>query len=238
MTSIQLGSQVDTQHRISPPRVTASTNGSEPLRRVVNVIATAVLLIGATPLMLVIALLIRLTSKGPVLYAQTRIGIDRRHPRPDDANLRRRTDLGGKPFTIYKFRTMEVHQDPDVQVWARPDDPRITPLGRILRKYRFDELPQLINVLRGDMNLVGPRPEQPRIFADLRDRIDEYAERQRVLPGITGWAQVNHRYDVSVEDVKRKLALDLEYLKRCSVSEDLKIMLRTLPVILLRKGGW
>lgn len=238
MTSIQLGSQIDTQDRARPPHAPASTNGSDPLRRVLNVSVTSVLLILATPVMLVIAALIRLTSKGPVLYAQTRIGIDRRQRSPNGSNFHRKSDLGGKPFTIYKFRTMEVHEDPDVQVWARPDDPRITPLGRILRKYRFDELPQLVNVLRGDMNLVGPRPEQPKIFADLRDRIDEYADRQRVLPGITGWAQVNHRYDVSVEDVKRKLALDLEYLKRCSVSEDLKIMLRTLPVILLRKGGW
>ncbi len=237
MTSIELGSRTKTEGSISPARIAAPMDPSEQPRRLLNVTAAGVLLFFVTPVMLVVALLIRMTSKGPVLYAQTRIGINRRRRRRRDDNHRRRTDLGGRPFTIYKFRTMEMREDPDVQVWARPDDPRITPLGRVLRKYRVDELPQLINVLRGDMNLVGPRPEQPRIFAKLRDRIDRYHERQQILPGITGWAQVNHRYDGSVEDVRRKLAFDLEYLERRSVSEDLKIMIRTLPVIVLKKGA-
>ena len=106
-----------------------------------------------------------------------------------------------------------------------------------MRKYRLDEFPQLYNVLRGDMNLVGPRPEQPEIFARLSNLIERYADRQRVLPGITGWAQVNHRYDTNDEDVRRKVALDLQYIDRRSPVEDLRIMARTVPVMMLRKGS-
>ena len=124
------------------------------------------------------------------------------------------------------------------EVWASPDDPRVTAVGRILRLYRLDELPQLVNVLRGEMNVVGPRPEQPTIFARLRTQVDRYEQRQRVRPGITGWAQVNHHYDRSLEDVRRKLQLDLEYISRQSVLEDVKILIRTPLVMLGTKGAW
>ena len=187
--------------------------------------------------MLAISVLIKLTSRGPVIYRQTRVGLDRRSLGEPSGNLRRRSDIGGTPFTIYKFRTMRV-EDGDAQVWASPDDPRITPVGKVLRKYRLDELPQLLNVLRGEMNLVGPRPEQPSIFQQLRDRVDSYPDRQRVLPGITGWAQINHHYDSSEEDVKKKVAFDLEYISRRSSLEDIKIMAKTVPVMVLRKGAW
>ena len=129
-------------------------------------------------------------------------------------------------------------QKAGTQVWATPDDQRITSLGRILRKFRLDELPQFFNVLRGDMNVVGPRPEQPDIFSHLRSKIEYYPHRQQVLPGITGWAQINLSYDRSLDDVRRKVALDLEYIRRQSAVEDAKIMLRTLPVMLGRRGGW
>jgi lipopolysaccharide/colanic/teichoic acid biosynthesis glycosyltransferase len=195
-------------------------------------------LVLAGPAMLVIALVIKITSRGPAIYTQSRVGIDRRGA-GDSGNHRRRQDLGGRPFTIYKFRTMRASPAAaEAQVWARPDDPRVTTVGRFLRKYRLDELPQLFNVLRGDMNIVGPRPEQPRIFQRLRTEIDGYHQRQRVLPGITGWAQINQHYDASVEDVKRKVAYDLEYIARCSAIEDFRIMLRTLPVIAFKKGAW
>lgn len=153
----------------------------------------------------------------------------------------RPTDRGGKPFTIYKFRTMVVNghgPDDPGEVWATPDDPRVTRIGKVLRLYRLDELPQLINVLFGDMDIVGPRPEQPTIFTRLRDEIALYQQRQRVRPGITGWAQINQHYDSSVEDVKRKLAFDLEYISRRSMAEDLRIMLRTLPVVAGKFGAW
>jgi lipopolysaccharide/colanic/teichoic acid biosynthesis glycosyltransferase len=114
----------------------------------------------------------------------------------------------------------------------------VTRVGRILRQYRLDELPQLVNVLRGDMNLVGPRPEQPAIFRHLRSRIGGYTLRQQVLPGITGWAQVRHHYDRSMDDVGRKLALDLEYIRRRSAAQDLKIMLLTVPVVMFHRGAW
>lgn len=190
--------------------------------------------------MVVIAIAIRVTSRGPILYTQTRVGIDRRGgARPPDIS-RRRSDLGGRPFRIYKFRTMTAPPtfDADVAVWAKPRDPRVTSTGRILRKYRLDELPQLWNVLRGDMNVVGPRPEQPSIFLDLRKRIDGYQIRQRVRPGITGWAQVNHTYDRCLDDVRRKVSLDLQYISRQSLTEDLKIMALTVPVMVFRKGAW
>ena len=211
----------------------------ETARRLVNLVVAGAGLLLAGPVMVVVAALIKLTSRGPVLYSQTRIGIDRRVPGEVSVNHRRLEDCGGKPFTIYKFRTMNGGtSNGNAQVWATKDDPRITPVGRVLRKYRLDELPQFFNVLRGDMNVVGPRPEQPAIFAQLRAQVPGYQERQRVPPGITGWAQVNQRYDTSLDDVRRKVELDLEYVARQSVLEDLKILVRTVPVVLLRKGGW
>ena len=207
--------------------------------RLLNVAASTLLLVLALPVMLVIAVLVKLTSPGPVLFKQTRVGVDRRGPASAPAHWRRTFDYGGRLFTMYKFRTMAA-ADPDnpLQVWAQPDDPRVTPLGRVLRRFRLDELPQLFNVLKGDMNLVGPRPEQPRIFAELRDQVQRYPERQRVLPGITGWAQVKLPYDTTVDDVRNKVTLDLEYIATRSVRRDLQILLLTVPVMLLRRGGW
>jgi len=209
---------------------------AETSRRALNVAVAATGILLSAPLMMVIAAVIRLTSRGPVIYRQQRVGVDRRFDHPG-GNWRRREDLGGRPFTIFKFRTMAAGEG-DAQVWAQPDDPRVTPVGRVLRKYRLDELPQLFNVLRGDMNVVGPRPEQPQIFSQLRCEIGHYQARQQVLPGITGWAQINHHYDKSVEDVRRKVDFDLEYVARRSTAEDLKIMLKTVPVIVSRKGAW
>lgn len=209
-------------------------------RRAVNLAVAGLLLLISSPLMIVIALLVKLTSRGPVLYTQTRVGLNRRNGDRSGLTIRRRVDYGGRLFRIYKFRTMYTNGlDGDAhEVWARPGDPRVTPMGRVLRKYRLDELPQLFNVLRGDMDVVGPRPEQPKIFLRLRKQVEGFAERQRVRPGITGWAQVNHHYGTTVDDVRRKLELDLEYIARRSALEDLKIMGRTVPVVLFRRGGW
>ncbi len=209
----------------------------ERARRVLSVAVAAMGLVVAAPLMAVIAVAIRLTSPGPILYRQPRIGLDRR--RGFGGNTRRVVDLGGQPFTIYKFRTMRASADTDnAQVWATPEDPRVTPVGRILRKYRLDELPQLYNVLLGDMNMVGPRPEQPAIFAELRTQVPGYPLRQRVRPGITGLAQINHHYDRTLADVHKKVSYDLEYLQRQSLAEDLKIMVRTVPAVALKRGAW
>ena len=222
------------------PQVTAPPPVAEGARRGLNFVVAAVGLVITFPLMLLVAVALRLTSRGPILYTQTRVGLDRRGSGWNVDISRRRSNMGGRPFTIYKFRTMALqplHQEGE-EVWATPDDPRVTPVGRVLRKYRLDELPQLWNVLRGDMNVVGPRPEQPSLFLDLRKQIDGYDSRQRVRPGITGWAQVNHSYDQCLDDVRRKVSLDLEYISRQSFAEDLKIMALTVPVMVFRKGAW
>ena len=207
-------------------------------RRALNILVATVGLIVAFPLMLLIAALIKLTSRGPVLFTKTRVGLDRRALSGAGGNTRRHTDLGGTPFTMYKFRTMRPADETTSETWAQPEDARVTALGQVLRKFRLDELPQLFNVLKGDMNIVGPRPEQPNIFVYLREQIEGYQRRQRVRPGITGWAQINQGYDTSVDDVRRKVRYDLEYIRRQSALEDLRIMARTLPVMLRRRGAW
>lgn len=208
---------------------------SEVLRRVLNVSIALIGIVLTTPIMILIAVLIRLTSRGPILYTQLRVGLDRRSNRPTGYRGRSR-DLGGKPFRIYKFRTMRTTTSAS-QVWARPNDARVTRIGHVLRRHRLDELPQLFNVLLGDMNIVGPRPEQPDIFATLSQNITQYARRQRVLPGITGLAQINLAYDQSLDDVRRKVEYDIEYIRRCSPIEDLRIMALTFPVMLNRRGA-
>jgi lipopolysaccharide/colanic/teichoic acid biosynthesis glycosyltransferase len=218
------------------PRSQSRSRRTE-VRRALNLAVAIVAVILVAPVMLIVALLVKLSSPGPVFYRQTRVGIDRRTG--SGGNFRRRIDYGGRLFTIYKFRTMYVEPEGEAkQCWATKNDPRVTPIGRFLRQTRLDELPQLFNVIKGDMNVVGPRPEQPNIFLQLREQVDDYARRQRVLPGITGWAQVNLQYDQNVDDVRRKVQLDLEYASRMSAAEDLRIMLRTVPVMLLRGGGW
>jgi lipopolysaccharide/colanic/teichoic acid biosynthesis glycosyltransferase len=231
-------SRLRTQPRGAIPAVPFPIDREHQGRRLLNVIVAALGLLVALPLMVVIAILIKLTSRGPVLFAQTRVGLDRRALSRIGGNSRRRLDLGGAQFTMYKFRTMYMSDRSGKQVWAKPDDERITPIGRALRKCRLDELPQLFNVLRGDMNVVGPRPEQPTIFVYLREQIEGYQRRQRVRPGITGWAQVNQGYDTSVDDVRNKVRYDLEYIRRQSTIEDVLIMARTVPVMFGRRGGW
>jgi lipopolysaccharide/colanic/teichoic acid biosynthesis glycosyltransferase len=212
---------------------------AEGLNRAINVTIALIALILLSPVFLILAVMVKLTSKGPVFYSQTRVGVDRRNGRATAPSHRRIQDLGGQIFTIYKFRTMHVNAEHlSGAVWAAEGDPRVTSVGRLMRKYRLDELPQLINVLTGDMNIVGPRPERPSIFMKLRKEINGYASRQRAKPGITGLAQINQHYDVSVEDVRNKLSFDLLYLGRQGVIEDLKIMLKTVPVILFKRGGW
>jgi lipopolysaccharide/colanic/teichoic acid biosynthesis glycosyltransferase len=218
---------------MTPPRM-----GSDQYRRVLNVTIATVGLVVALPVMIVIAILIKLTSRGPMLFTQQRVGLDRRALGHEDGNSRRHLNSGGLHFTMYKFRTMRVNSEAAPEVWALRDDPRVTAVGKVLRKLRLDELPQLWNVLMGDMNVVGPRPEQPAIFAVLREQIEEYPWRQRVLPGITGWAQINRAYDSCVDDVREKLNYDLEYMRRRSALEDLKIMLLTPAVMLGRRYGW
>jgi len=180
------------------------------------VIATLI----ASPVMLCVAVLIKLTSRGPALFRQQRVG------------------KNDRLFTLYKFRSMvtdaEAHSG---AVWAQRDDPRITHVGRWLRKLRLDELPQLFNVLRGEMSIVGPRPERPEFVTELEKRIPYYRHRHCIKPGITGWAQINHKYGDTIEDTVVKLEYDLYYIKNLAPALDAVIMLRTAKVMLLSRGA-
>jgi lipopolysaccharide/colanic/teichoic acid biosynthesis glycosyltransferase len=195
--------------------------GIDFVLRGIDIAIAGTALLVSSPLLVLIAAAILLTSGRPVLYRGQRVG------------------RFGRLFTMYKFRTMQVDAEADGQaVWAQKNDPRTTSIGKFLRSTRLDELPQLVNVLKGDMNIVGPRPERPSIFAQLRNDIPQYAQRQLVKPGITGWAQINQSYDSCLDDVKNKVRYDLEYVQRRGVRHDLRIMSMTLPVMLLRNKGW
>ena len=217
---------------------------TERIERAANVAIATVGLIVAAPIMALVALAVSLDSRGPVFYTQERVGRDarsgrerRRQPLAERTD-RRRQNYTGRVFTIYKFRTMCVDAEKCGAQWAQKNDPRVTRLGRFLRVSRLDELPQLWNVLRGDMNIVGPRPERPVIIVDLVRQIEEYPARHRARPGITGLAQITAAYDSSIDDVRRKVRYDLDYLERRSLLMDLKIMAKTVPVMLFKKMGW
>jgi lipopolysaccharide/colanic/teichoic acid biosynthesis glycosyltransferase len=229
---------VDARTETAPHLHVVPNQRSEFANRAVNVVIALVSLVLLAPVMVLVALAIKLTSSGPVFYVQTRVGIDRRRRAATAVFDRRRNNVGGRAFRIIKFRSMRVDAEQGTgAVWAKPGDSRVTPVGDFLRKTRLDELPQLINVVLGDMNIVGPRPERPSIFAELRENIESYPLRQQARPGITGWAQINRAYDSSIDDVRAKVEFDLEYLERQSVLEDLKIMARTLPVMLFKRGS-
>jgi exopolysaccharide biosynthesis polyprenyl glycosylphosphotransferase len=189
------------------------------IKRLMDIVFSSIILIITLPITFLVAIAIKLDSEGPVFYKQIRVGKD------------------GKEFKIYKFRSMfkdaEKHTGP---VWSIKNDPRITRVGRIIRKFRLDEIPQFINVLRGEMSLVGPRPERPYFVEKLSQEIPLYKRRLKVKPGITGWAQVKHKYDESIEDVKKKLQYDLYYIENISLRMDLKILFRTIFVVLFGKG--
>jgi len=189
------------------------------LKRLMDIVFSLILLIVTSPITLLAAIAIKLESEGPVFYKQERMG------------------MNGKIFKIIKFRTMindaEKYTGP---VWSTKNDPRITKVGKFLRKVRLDEIPQAINILKGDMSFVGPRPERPYFVEKLSKEIPLYKRRLKVRPGLTGWAQVKHKYDESIEDVKIKLRYDLFYIENMSLRLDFKIILRTIFVVLFGKG--
>jgi sugar transferase (PEP-CTERM system associated) len=187
------------------------------LKRGFDIIASLAGLIFLQPLLIAGMLAVKLTSPGPIFYRQVRCG------------------RFGKPFNMIKLRTMAVDAEKHGAVWAAKKDPRATPVGNFLRKYRIDELPQLINILRGEMSLVGPRPERPEFIDQLAKTIPFYQERLMVQPGLTGWAQVNYPYGASLEDARRKLEYDLYYMKHMSLFLDLFNLLDTVRIIL--RGG-
>ncbi len=188
-------------------------------KRAFDVVASALTLLLAAPLIALAALAIRLEGPGPIFYRQERAGLD------------------GKPFTLVKFRSMRVDAEAAGPRWAATADPRVTAIGRILRATRLDEVPQVFNVLAGDMSFVGPRPERPIFVQELETALPFYAERHRVKPGITGWAQINYPYGASLDDAREKLAFDLYYVKNASILLDLVILLQTLRVVLFQSGA-
>lgn len=193
---------------------------SVQLQTIYSFVIALILIVVFAPAMLAVAVLVKLTSKGPVLYRQVRVGKD------------------DKPFTLSKFRSMRVDAEVGTgAVWATKDDPRVTPLGKWLRKLRLDELPQLFHVLRGEMSIVGPRPERPEFTRTLEEKIPFYRQRTCVKPGVTGWAQINHKYGDTLEDTIKKLEYDLYYIKHLSFSLDLYIVLSTIKTVLLGRGA-
>nr|WP_294523661.1 sugar transferase [uncultured Rhodopila sp.] len=194
--------------------------GSAALKRLCDIVIGIVILLLTLPLMSAAALAIKLDSPGPVFYRQKRIG------------------RFGETFTMLKFRSMTADAEACGNPrWAQEQDPRITPVGRIIRASRIDELPQLVNIIRGEMSLVGPRPERPHFVRQLAEAIPFYHQRTYVKPGLTGWAQVNFPYGASVEDAREKLAYDLYYVKHRSVWLDLSILMATVRVVLFRDGA-
>ena len=189
------------------------------VKRTVDVVAAAIGLILTAPLLVLVAALVKLSSRGPALYHQERVGKD------------------GRPFTIHKFRSMRVDAEKNGAVWATAGDNRVFPFGRLMRKTRLDEIPQLLNVLIGDMSLIGPRPERPVFVEQLTEQIPFYGQRHVVKPGLTGWAQVRYSYGASVEDAMQKLQYDLFYIKNQSLALDLYVALKTIKIIILRRGA-
>ncbi len=246
-----------TRLRLERPRRNTRCLGetTRMLKRINDVVVSATMLILLSPVLLLVAIAVRLTSRGPVIFSQQRVGLNLRQKKRDrrqrdeeielpdgierrGTGINRRRDGGyGKPFTLYKFRTMQIDAEKNGAQFAVKGDPRVTCIGRFMRKTRLDELPQLWNVLRGEMSLVGPRPERPEFIEKLSAEVPNYINRLGLKPGLTGLAQVINGYDNNIESFKRKVNLDLLYLQNCCYLNDLKIMFRTIRVVLTGSGA-
>ncbi|MCP4685541.1 MAG: sugar transferase [bacterium] len=218
------------------------------VKRTLDIIGAIVGLVFAAPIMLVAAIAIKLDSPGPVFYTQVRVGVNRRkRSRRYSQHVgvgerrdreRRRVDYLGMPFKMIKFRTMiQDAEKKSGPVWATQNDPRITRLGMFMRKTRIDEIPQFLSILKGDMSLVGPRPERPTFVRDLCTKVDDYHHRLDVKPGLTGLAQVENGYDSSLASVAEKVKFDLRYIRSWSLWADVRILLKTVVVVVTGKGA-
>ena len=225
-------------------------------KRSLDIVVSLVMIVLLAPLLGLTALAVRLTSPGPVIFRQQRVGLNLRGGKDTKQDRRQSSDQSipesgdrrqgidrrakanyGKPFTLYKFRTMRTDAEKNGAQFATKGDPRVTSIGRFLRKTRLDELPQLWNVLKGEMTLVGPRPERPEFMQELSDEIPNYLDRLGLKPGLTGPAQVINGYDNNIESFRRKVALDLLYLQNCCLWNDIKILFRTIRVVLTGSGA-
>ena len=223
-------------------------------KRTFDIVAALFLLIATSPLTIAAAILVKLTSPGRIIYSQTRVGLNLRKKKKNDRRTetmelasetdrrqpgrdRRELSNFGQPFTIYKFRTMRNDAEQNGAQFAQESDPRITPIGRLLRRTRIDELPQLWNILKGDMSLIGPRPERPEFMMKLQDQIPNFIDRLGLKPGLTGIAQVVNGYDNELEGFRRKVSYDLLYLQNCCVWNDIKILFRTIRVVITGEGA-
>lgn len=225
-------------------------------KRALDILAASVLLVLSAPAMLLVVIGLKLTAPGPVLFKQVRTGLNQRREsrrqrerrlaargaasrsdRRGDSMDRREDSAFGKPFVLYKFRTMRLDAEKAGAQFATKGDPRVTPFGRFLRKTRLDELPQLWNVLRGEMSMVGPRPERPEFIGQLSSDIPDYLLRLGIKPGLTGLAQVVNGYDNDLAGFRRKVAYDLLYARQRGIWTDIKIMLRTAVVVVTGKGA-
>ena len=225
------------------------------LKRVTDIVVASAMLIVCSPIMLLAAILVKVTSPGKVIYSQTRIGLNLRKPLQSDRRTppgvvptgaterrgtgtdRREKSNFGQPFTMYKFRTMRFDAEIQGAQFAQRGDPRVTRVGKFLRKTRIDELTQLWNVLKGNMSMVGPRPERPEFMEELSADIPNYVNRLGLKPGITGMAQVVNGYDNELEGFRRKVGYDLLYLQNCCLRNDIKILFRTIKVVLTGEGA-
>jgi lipopolysaccharide/colanic/teichoic acid biosynthesis glycosyltransferase len=242
--------------RESRGNLTSLSMSGRITKRAFDLILAFGMLLFLSPLLLITWCAVRLTSPGAAIYSQTRVGLNRRSEQeksnrrqldrevsagPEERRRigmdRRQTCNYGRPFTIYKLRTMRMDAEISGAQFAQENDPRITPIGRFLRRTRIDELPQLWNILRGDMSLIGPRPERPEFMEQLSDQIPGYLDRLGLKPGLSGVAQILNGYDNEVEGFRRKVGYDLLYLQNCCVQNDLKILLRTVRVVITGEGA-
>ncbi len=224
-------------------------------KRIFDIASALFLLVLMSPVMVLAAILVKFTSPGPVIYSQTRVGLNLRTKKKQDRRTESRTPVSslenrrqpgrdrrersnyGRPFTIYKFRTMRNDAERNGAQFAQQGDARITSIGRLLRRTRIDELPQLWNILKGDMSMIGPRPERPEFMIKLQGQIPNFMERLGLKPGLTGIAQVVNGYDNELEGFRRKVSYDLLYLQNCCVWNDVKILFRTIRVVITGEGA-
>lgn len=249
------GADVDWLHTSPPRGFRPLSPPEERVKRTLDILCALGLMVLSAPIVIAAAIAIRLTSPGPVIYTQLRTGLNRRHTQPDrrqnrggapegvgdrrsPQNADRRASRAfGRPFTIYKLRSMRTDAERDGAQLAKLGDARVTTVGRFLRRTRIDELPQLWNVLRGDMSIVGPRPERPEFIGELSKEVPGYLDRLGIRPGLTGLAQVLNGYDEDLDSVRRKVHLDLLYLQHYSLTTDIRILLKTVGVVLKGSGA-